>query len=88
MARWKTAWWLEKIVVKKVLESNWFKEKAIDVLNKLWWHQNISNLVLDATELSKVTTEKELNNRLNLKRDDIWDLGQDMVIATTEEIRD
>lgn len=81
-------WELWALVAKKVMESNWFKKRAIDVLNKLWKHQNIDNRVMDAMWLSKVNSEKELDAWLSLKRDDIADATQDMVIAWAEELRD
>lgn len=80
--------WSLSMIPKKILETNWFKSMSVDVLNRLWWHKNVNNLVTDALWLSEVSSEKELKKWLSLKRDDIWDATQDMVIAWAENLND
>ena len=72
---WFTTKSLEWLVSKKVLTSPWFKDKVVDVLNYIGWHEKIAEINPDmnaielknhekrilAEELAKVQTEQEFN---------------------------
>lgn len=81
-------WKLWAFIGKKTLEAPRFQKLSVDVLNKLWWHKNVDNMVMDALELSKVKNEKWLKKWLEMRWDDIGDLWQDVTIAWMEEIND
>ena len=56
-------WWLDRAlstyVTKSLLKSPKFQSKAVDILNRLAWHQNIEAILADLEEISKINTEKE-----------------------------
>jgi len=55
--------WLDRAlstyVTKSLLKSAKFQAKAVDILNRLAWHQNIEAILADLETISKVNTEKE-----------------------------
>ena len=55
--------WLDRAlstyVTKSLLRSAKFQAKAVDILNRLAWHQNIEAILADLEKISKVNTEKE-----------------------------
>ena len=55
--------WLDRAlstyVTKSLLKSPKFQSKAVDILNRLAWHQNIEAILADLEEISRVNTEKE-----------------------------
>lgn len=55
--------WLDRAlstyVTKSLLKSPKFQAKAVDILNRLAWHQNIEAILADLEAISKINTEKE-----------------------------
>lgn len=55
--------WLDRALAtyatKSLLKSPKFQAKAVDILNRLAWHQNIEAVLADLEKISKVNTEKE-----------------------------
>lgn len=57
--------WLDRAlatyVTKSVLKSDWFKIKAVDILNRLASHTNTVDVLADLKAIEKVNTKKEFD---------------------------
>ena len=85
---WVSAKTLEWFIAKKVLESTWFKENMIDILNRIWRHQNKWNRVMDLMWLSNVKSKSDLQEWFSINWDDLGDAGRMAAVAWVDAIND
>ena len=59
---------------KKLASMPWFKEKYINIINKINWHKSIERKIADIENITKIQTKKDLDNFLALPyKDNIWE---------------
>jgi len=69
------------MVVGKVAKSDWFRKSYAKIINKINWHTNIRDKILDIEALKRVQNKKELDNFLALPyKDNIWDIPNNTTI--------